>query len=91
MAQDAVEVIAVHYAPLPAVIDPLTAMHPDTPVVHADLGTNGVLHVTSSRAIWRRHPLSRSGGTPAIPGATSGPAPMETRGVVADYHPRTIG
>ena len=48
VARDAVEVIAVHYAPLPAVIDPLTAMHPDTPVVHADLGTNGVLHVTSS-------------------------------------------
>jgi len=44
VARDAVEVIAVHYAPLPAVIDPLTATHPDTPVVHADLGTNGVVY-----------------------------------------------
>ena len=88
VARDAVEVIAVHYAPLPAVIDPLTAMHPDTPVVHADLGTNGVLHVTSrggdleaafaqaDLVVRQQYQVQRLA-----------PAPMETRGVVADYHP----
>src|SRR2546421_6180480 len=82
-------VIAVHYAPLPAVIDPLTAMHPDTPVVHADLGTNGVLHVTSTGGdleaafvqadlvIRQQYQVQRLA-----------PAPMETRGVVADYNPQ---
>src|SRR5215471_14795508 len=89
VARDAVEVIAVHYAPLPAVIDPLTAMHPDTPVVHADLGTNGVLHVTSSGGdleaafaqadlVVRQHYQVQR----------LAPAPMETRGVVAVYHPQ---
>jgi carbon-monoxide dehydrogenase large subunit len=87
VARDAMELIEVDYAPLPAVIDPLKAMHPDTPVVHAELGTNCVLKVTSA------------GGDPETAFAHAdlvvrqqyqvqrlAPAPMETRGLVADYH-----
>jgi carbon-monoxide dehydrogenase large subunit len=74
---------------LPAVIDPLKAMHPDTPVVHAELGTNIVLKVTSA------------GGDLAMAFAQAdhvvrqqyqvqrlAPVPMETRGLVADYQPQ---
>ena len=86
VARDALELIQVDYAPLPAVIDPLKAMHPDTPVVHAELGSNIVLKVTSA------------GGDLAMAFAQAdhivrqqyqiqrlAPVPMETRGLVADY------
>jgi carbon-monoxide dehydrogenase large subunit len=86
-ARDALELIEVNYAPLPAVIDPLQAMHPDTPVVHAELGSNCVLKVTSAggdlatafaradHVVQQQYQVQRLA-----------PAPMETRGVVADYH-----
>ena len=89
VARDALELIQVDYAPLPAVIDPLKAMHPDTPVVHAELGSNIVLKVTSA------------GGDLAMAFAQAdhivrqqyqvqrlAPVPMETRGLVADYQPQ---
>ena len=89
VARDALELIQVDYAPLPAVIDPLKAMHPDTPIVHAELGSNIVLKVTSA------------GGDLAMAFAQAdhivrqhyqvqrlAPVPMETRGVVADYQPQ---
>jgi carbon-monoxide dehydrogenase large subunit len=87
VARDALELIEVDYAPLPAVIDPLKAMHPDTPVVHAELGTNCVLKVTSAGGdletafahadlvVRQQYQVQRLA-----------PAPMETRGLVADYH-----
>jgi carbon-monoxide dehydrogenase large subunit len=89
IARDALELIQVAYAPLPAVIDPLKAMHPDTPVVHAELGTNSVLKVTSAggdlatafaqadHVVRQQYQVQRLA-----------PAPMETRGLVADYQPQ---
>jgi carbon-monoxide dehydrogenase large subunit len=89
MAQDALELIQVVYAPLPAVIDPLKALHPDTPVVHPELGTNSVLKVTSGggdlatafaqadHVVRQQYQVQRLA-----------PVPLETRGVVADYHPQ---
>jgi carbon-monoxide dehydrogenase large subunit len=86
IAQDAVELIQVDYAPLPAIIDPLKAMHPDTPVVHPELGTNIVLKVTSAggdldmafaqadHIVRQQYQVQRLA-----------PVPMETRGLVADY------
>ncbi|MEE9150144.1 MAG: xanthine dehydrogenase family protein molybdopterin-binding subunit [Candidatus Tectomicrobia bacterium] len=88
-ARDALELIEVDYAPLPAVIDPLKAMHPDTPVVHAELGTNSVLKVTSAggdlttafaqadHVVRQQYQVQRLA-----------PVPMETRGLVADYQPQ---
>ena len=48
LARDATELIQVDYDPLPAVVDPLQAMHRDAAIVHQDLGTNVVLRVTSA-------------------------------------------
>ena len=88
-ARDALDLIEVDYTPLPAVIDPLMAMHPDTPVVHAELETNRVLEVTSAggdlatafaqadHVVRQQYQVQRLA-----------PVPMETRGLVADYQPR---
>lgn len=87
-ARDALDLIEVDYAPLPAVIDPLVAMQPGTPVVHAELGSNRVLQVTSAggdleaafaqadHVVRQQYQVQRLA-----------PAPMETRGLVADYQP----
>jgi carbon-monoxide dehydrogenase large subunit len=39
-AEDAAELVDVDYRPLPAVADPETALRPETPVIHPDLGDN---------------------------------------------------
>jgi CO/xanthine dehydrogenase Mo-binding subunit len=39
------KLVAVTYEDLPAVTDPATALVPDVPLVHAELGTNLLLHV----------------------------------------------
>jgi aerobic carbon-monoxide dehydrogenase large subunit len=40
VAEDAAAKVAVAYEPLPAVVDMETALAPETPVIHADLGDN---------------------------------------------------
>ena len=44
-AQAGAERVAVEYADLPAVTDPRAALSPDSPLVHARLGTNLLLHI----------------------------------------------
>lgn len=39
-AEDAAELVAVDYAELPAVVDPVRAVEPEGPLVHEELGTN---------------------------------------------------
>ena len=39
-AEDACELVEVDYRPLPAVADPETALRPETPVIHPELGDN---------------------------------------------------
>ncbi len=39
-AEDAAEAVLVDYEPLPAVLDPVAALEPSSPVVHEELGTN---------------------------------------------------
>ncbi|MGY1707622.1 xanthine dehydrogenase family protein molybdopterin-binding subunit [Geodermatophilus sp. SYSU D00697] len=39
-AEDAAELVVVDYEELPAVLDPVAALEPDSPLVHEDLGTN---------------------------------------------------
>src|SRR5438874_4789072 len=40
LAEDAAELVGVEYEPLPPVTDPETALDPQTPVIHPDLGDN---------------------------------------------------
>jgi 2-furoyl-CoA dehydrogenase large subunit len=40
LAEDAAEMVAVDYDPLPAVVDPERALEPDAPILHEKVGTN---------------------------------------------------
>jgi CO/xanthine dehydrogenase Mo-binding subunit len=44
-AEQGAKLITVQYQELPAVTDPRAAMQPDAPIVHADRGSNVLLHV----------------------------------------------
>jgi carbon-monoxide dehydrogenase large subunit len=97
VARDALELVQVDYEPLPATVDPLEAMGPGAVPIHPELGTNTVLRLTHGGG----DPSTSSGQ--ALDSAFAqadyvvrqqyrvqrlAPAPLETRGVVADYQPR---
>ena len=84
--RDAMELVRVDYEPLPAIIDPFEAMDPAARTVHEDLGTNVAIELMhgggdldaafaqSDHVVRQRYRVQRLA-----------PAPIETRGVVADY------
>jgi carbon-monoxide dehydrogenase large subunit len=44
VAEDACDLVDVEYEPLPAVVDPISALTAEAPVIHAELGDNRILH-----------------------------------------------
>ncbi len=86
LAEDAAEKVDVSYEPLPVVSDPEHSMSDDATVLHPDLGDNlhsrlrihvgdvGSALESSPHRLVKRFKLGRSVG-----------APIENRGVVADY------
>ena len=48
-ARAALELIEVEYEPLPAVLDPLAALQPDSPLAHLDLPSNLAHHIELER------------------------------------------
>ena len=87
-AADALEQILVDYETLPAVIDPDQATEEAAIVVHSDLGSNvslrtlnagGDLNAAFSQA---KHVVRQTYQVQRL-----APAPMEPRGLVADYQP----
>lgn len=89
LAEDALELIEVEYDPLPAVVDLEAAAEPNGPLVHEDMGTNVCAHYTqrvgdaeeafarAAHVFTERFTIDR--GTAA---------PMECRGVVAQWEPK---
>ena len=86
LAREALELVHVEYDPLPAVVDTIAAMRDDSPIVHPELGSNVAMTV------------SHSGGGPDEAFAKAdrvvkqsyhvqrlAPAPMEGRGLVAQF------
>ena len=87
-AADALEHILVDYEILPAVIDPYQAMEEGATVVHSDLGSNVSLRTYSGggdldAAFAQADHVVRQ----AYQVQRLAPAPMEPRGLVADYQP----
>jgi carbon-monoxide dehydrogenase large subunit len=89
-AEDAAGLVAVAYAPLPAVLDPEAAQAPGAPVIHPELGDN-VIYATrlaagdadgafasAHRVYARAFRIGRHTGVP-----------IEPRSLVADYEPST--
>ncbi len=88
VASDAVERIVVDYEPLSPVLDPDAALRDDAPIIHEALGTNVALRVRQragdldgafARA---EHVIRQRYVVPRL-----APAPLETRGVMAQYQP----
>ena len=88
-AGEALELIQVDYEALPAIVDPLDAIAQDAPIIHDEMDTNVAMRVV------------HTGGDPDAAFAQAdhvvrqqyrvqrlAPAPMEPRGLVADYQPR---
>lgn len=85
-ARDGLELIQVDYEPLPAVVDPVEAIAENAPLLHQHLGSNVALRTVNAggdldaafaqadRVVSQRYQVQRLA-----------PAPMEPRGVVADY------
>ncbi|MFQ6028732.1 MAG: xanthine dehydrogenase family protein molybdopterin-binding subunit [Dehalococcoidia bacterium] len=85
-AQDAAELVQVDYEPLPPVIDSLAALEPESPVVHENMDSNVALRTVNAggdletafgqaeHVVRQRYHVQRLA-----------PAPMEPRGLVAEY------
>ncbi len=90
VAEDAAALIDLRYEPLPAVMDLEAAIAEASPLVHADVPANragrlvqqvgdpDAAFARAARVLRERLYIERSCGSP-----------IETRGVVADYDPRT--
>ena len=86
LARDAMELIQVDYEPLPSVVDPLGAMAADAPIVHQALGTNLVLQtVNAGGDLDKAFALADHIVRQRFQVQRIAPAPMEPRGVMADY------
>ena len=86
LAEDALELIEVEYEPLPAVVDPLTALDPMQPALHDGLGSN----IASERSFRYGDPerafaqaAHRVSVTVRYPRNSC--TPIETYGLVAEY------
>ncbi len=86
---DAMKLVQVEYAPLTAVMDPVLASTPESPLLHPEIGTNVAMRVTRGGgdvegAFERAHvTVSQRYDVQRL-----APAPMEPRGAVAEYEPR---
>ena len=88
IARDAVELITVDYEPLVPILDPDAAARDDAPVIHAAMGTNVAMRLRqragdlegafaqADHVVRQRYVVQRIV-----------PAPLETRGVLAQYQP----
>jgi aerobic carbon-monoxide dehydrogenase large subunit len=89
-ARDALELIAVEYEPLPPVVDALTALAPEAPVVRDDLPGRTGNHIFDWTAGDKAAADAVFAAADVIVGGDmiyprSHPAPLETCGIVADF------
>lgn len=90
LAEDALDLIAVRYAPLPAVLDPRAALAADAPVLHEGLKGN----LASDRSFRYGDPDAEFAAAPhrvavEIDYPRNACTPIETYGVLAEYEPGT--
>jgi 2-furoyl-CoA dehydrogenase large subunit len=91
-AEDALELIDIVYERLPAVVDPLSALHPDAPVLHPRLGSN----LVSERSFRYGDPERAFREAPRriaidVSYPRNACTPIETYGVFAQYDPGSDG
>jgi aerobic carbon-monoxide dehydrogenase large subunit len=88
LAEDALELVAIDYEPLPAVVDPEEAVRPQAPLVYEEAGTN----VLVSREFKRGDPDDAFASAPVRVGGRfrmhrKTPVAIEARACLAEYEP----
>jgi 2-furoyl-CoA dehydrogenase large subunit len=88
LAEDALDLIEVDYAPLPVVVDPRRALEPGAPVLHPGLGGNCI----SDRSFRYGDPEAAFARAPhrvevEIAYPRNSCTPIETYGVIAEHRP----
>ncbi len=87
-AGDAVELVAIDYEILSAVIDPLESASQGSPVIHEQFGSNVVLRtVNAGGDLERAFAEADCVITQRFDVQRVAPAPMEPRGLLAEYDP----
>lgn len=90
IAEDAVDEIVLDAEPLPALMDPVAALAPDAVLLREELGTNNLAHIEFQRGdvdglfASAAHVFSHR-----LEHGRIMAAPLETRGVIADFNPVT--
>lgn len=92
LAEDGRDLVDVEWEPLPPVLDPLAALEPGTTLVDEALGTNNISHLEQSvgdveGAFAEADHVTRI----RFHSGRSTAAPIECRGVVAEYEDRAGG
>lgn len=88
LAQEALELISVDYQPLAPVMDPDEAVSADSPVIHQELGGNVAIRArqgggdVDAAFAMADHVVKQKYDSQRV-----APAPLETRGIIADYDP----
>lgn len=85
LARDASELVEVAYDPLPAVTDIETALTPQAPVIHPELGTNICFRLTFGANVDDAFTHADRTLSLRVVHQRLVPSPMETRGVVAQF------
>lgn len=88
LAEDALELIKVHYDALPAVIDPMVALEPTSAVLHEAIGSN----LLNERSFTYGDPTGAFAAAPhcvsvSVEYPRNAVTPIETYGVIARYDP----
>ena len=89
LSQEALELITVDYQPLPPVMDPDEAVSSDSPVIHPELGGNVAIRArqgggdVDAAFAMADHVVKQKYDSQRV-----APAPLETRGIIADYDSR---
>lgn len=92
LAEDGRDLVVVDWDPLTPVMDPIAALEPDSPLVDEALGTNNIAHLEQTvgsvdEAFAEADHVTRA----EFRSGRSTAAPIEGRGVVAEYEDRNGG
>jgi carbon-monoxide dehydrogenase large subunit len=92
LAEDGRDLVDVEWEPLAPILDPLAALAPDAPLVDEALGTNNISHLEHSVGdVEAAFAAADHVTTLRFHSGRSTAAPIECRGVVADYEDRSGG
>lgn len=92
LAEDGRDLVDVEWEPLPPVLDPLVALEPGSPLVDEALGTNNISHLEQSVGdVEAAFAEADHVASVRFHSGRSTAAPIECRGVVAEYEDRAGG